>query len=73
ASCGCFLGISDSFTAVLWRLDYAQQMAHSNFSGAMCHLGGRMFFIMCVIIACFFLSFEWAVAGVCGVRFGAWL
>ncbi|KAJ7727068.1 hypothetical protein B0H16DRAFT_1591312, partial [Mycena metata] len=45
ASCGGFLGISDSFTTVLWGLDYALQMAHSNFSGAMFHLGGRMFFI----------------------------
>ncbi|KAJ7146974.1 glycoside hydrolase family 79 protein [Mycena epipterygia] len=41
ASCGGFLGISDSFTAALWGLDYALQMAHSNFSGAMYHLGGQ--------------------------------
>ncbi|KAJ7729904.1 hypothetical protein B0H16DRAFT_1893699 [Mycena metata] len=44
ASCGGFLGISDSFTAVLWGLDYALQMAHSNFSGAMFHLGGQNVF-----------------------------
>ncbi|KAJ6543162.1 hypothetical protein B0H19DRAFT_1035502 [Mycena capillaripes] len=41
ASCGGFLGISDSFTAALWALDYALEMAHSNFSGAMFHLGGQ--------------------------------
>ncbi|KAJ7453359.1 glycoside hydrolase family 79 protein [Mycena galericulata] len=44
ASCGGFLGISDSFTAALWGLDYALQMAYSNFSGAMFHLGGQSVF-----------------------------
>jgi hypothetical protein len=44
ASCGGFLGVSDSFTAALWGLDYALQMAHSNFSGAMFHLGGQNVF-----------------------------
>ncbi|KAF8217332.1 glycoside hydrolase family 79 protein [Mycena galopus ATCC 62051] len=44
ASCGGFLGISDTFTAALWGLDYALQMAHSNFSGAMFHLGGQNVF-----------------------------
>ncbi|KAF7336209.1 Glyco-hydro-79C domain-containing protein [Mycena venus] len=44
ASCGGFLGISDSFTAALWALDYALEMAHSNFSGAMFHLGGQNVF-----------------------------
>ncbi|KAJ7671748.1 hypothetical protein B0H17DRAFT_989262 [Mycena rosella] len=44
ASCGGFLGISDSFTAALWGLDYALQMAHSNFTGAMFHLGGQNVF-----------------------------
>ncbi|KAJ7303068.1 glycoside hydrolase family 79 protein [Mycena albidolilacea] len=43
-SCGGFLGISDSFTAALWGLDYALEMAHSNFSGAMFHLGGQNVF-----------------------------
>ncbi|KAJ6573387.1 glycoside hydrolase family 79 protein [Mycena vulgaris] len=43
-SCGGFNGISDSFTAALWGLDYALQMAHSNFSGAMFHLGGQNVF-----------------------------
>ncbi|KAF7290147.1 Glyco-hydro-79C domain-containing protein [Mycena indigotica] len=41
ASCGGFLGISDAFVSALWGIDYALQMAHSNFSGAMFHLGGQ--------------------------------
>ncbi|KAK7053820.1 Glyco-hydro-79C domain-containing protein [Favolaschia claudopus] len=44
AACGGFLGISDSFVAALWGLDYALQMAHSNFSGAMFHVGGQNVF-----------------------------
>ncbi|KAJ7090786.1 hypothetical protein B0H15DRAFT_836879 [Mycena belliarum] len=43
-SCGGFNGISDSFTAALWGIDYALQMAHSNFSGAMFHIGGQNVF-----------------------------
>ncbi|KIY63991.1 glycoside hydrolase family 79 protein [Cylindrobasidium torrendii FP15055 ss-10] len=41
ASCGGFPGISDSFGAALWGLDYALQLAHSNFSGALFHIGGQ--------------------------------
>ncbi|KDR78254.1 hypothetical protein GALMADRAFT_266767 [Galerina marginata CBS 339.88] len=41
ASCGGFVGISDSFGAALWGLDYAMQLAHSNFSGALFHVGGQ--------------------------------
>lgn len=41
ASCGGFPGISNSFGAALWGLDYALQMAYSNFSGALFHVGGR--------------------------------
>ncbi|KAJ6556440.1 glycoside hydrolase family 79 protein [Mycena capillaripes] len=44
ASCGGFNGVSDSFTAALWGLDYAMQMAYSNFSGAHFHLGGQNVF-----------------------------
>ncbi|KAJ7167195.1 glycoside hydrolase family 79 protein [Mycena crocata] len=44
AACGGFLGISDSFTSTLWGLDYALQLAHSNFSGAMFHIGGQNVF-----------------------------
>ncbi|KAF7300999.1 Glyco-hydro-79C domain-containing protein [Mycena indigotica] len=41
ASCGGFPGVSDSFTAALWGIDYSLQLAHSNFSGAMFHVGGQ--------------------------------
>ncbi|EPQ55987.1 glycoside hydrolase family 79 protein [Gloeophyllum trabeum ATCC 11539] len=41
ASCGGFPGISDSFGATLWALDYGLQMAYYNFSGALLHVGGQ--------------------------------
>jgi hypothetical protein len=41
ASCGGFAGISDSFGAALWALDYGLQMSYSNFSHALLHVGGR--------------------------------
>lgn len=41
ASCGGFPGISDSFGATLWALDYGLQMAYGNFTGAMIHVGGQ--------------------------------
>ncbi|KAH9851266.1 glycoside hydrolase family 79 protein [Lenzites betulinus] len=41
ASCGGFPGISDTFTSALWGLDYAMQMAYSNFTGALFHFGGQ--------------------------------
>ncbi|KAJ7760758.1 hypothetical protein B0H14DRAFT_3595373 [Mycena olivaceomarginata] len=41
AFCSGFLGVSDLFAAAFWGLDYALQMAHSNFSGTMFHLGGQ--------------------------------
>jgi hypothetical protein len=41
ASCGGFPGISDTFGAALWALDYGYQMAYSNFSSAMLHVGGK--------------------------------
>lgn len=41
ASCGGFPGISDAFGVSLWALDYAMQMAYSNFSVAMFHVGGQ--------------------------------
>ncbi|EMD34954.1 glycoside hydrolase family 79 protein [Gelatoporia subvermispora B] len=41
ASCGGFPGISDSFGAALWALDYGLQMAYSNFSHALLHVGGQ--------------------------------
>ncbi|EMD31069.1 glycoside hydrolase family 79 protein [Gelatoporia subvermispora B] len=41
ASCGGFPGVSDSFGAALWGVDYALQMAYANFSGALLHVGGQ--------------------------------
>lgn len=41
ASCGGFAGVSDSFGSALWALDYGLQMAYSNFSGALLHVGGE--------------------------------
>jgi hypothetical protein len=41
ASCGGFPGVSDSFGAALWSLDYGLQMAFGNFSGAFFHITGQ--------------------------------
>lgn len=41
ASCGGFPGLSDSFGAALWGLDYALQMAYVNFTSALFHVGGQ--------------------------------
>ena len=41
ASCSGFPGISDSFGAALWGLDWALQMAYNNFSAALFHVGGQ--------------------------------
>jgi len=44
ASCGGFRGVSNSFGAALWALDYGLTMAYSNFTGAMLHVGGQSTF-----------------------------
>jgi len=41
ASCGGFKGISNAFAAALWATDYGLQLAHSNFSEALLHVGGQ--------------------------------
>ncbi|OBZ74672.1 Beta-glucuronidase [Grifola frondosa] len=41
ASCGGFPGISDAFGSALWALDYGLQMAYTNFTGALLHVGGQ--------------------------------
>ncbi|KAH0833859.1 glycoside hydrolase family 79 protein [Lanmaoa asiatica] len=41
ASCGGFPGLSDTFTAALWAIDYSLQMAYANFTYAMFHVGGQ--------------------------------
>ncbi|KIY53575.1 glycoside hydrolase family 79 protein [Fistulina hepatica ATCC 64428] len=44
ASCGGFYGVSDSFGAALWALDLGLQMAYSNFTGGLLHVGGQNVF-----------------------------
>lgn len=41
ASCGGFSGLSDSFAATLWGIDYALNMAMGNISHALFHVGGQ--------------------------------
>ena len=41
ASCGGFMGISDSFAAALFGVDWAMQLANGNFTGALFHAGGQ--------------------------------
>lgn len=41
ASCGGFPGISNSFAAALWAIDYGLQMATIGFTGANVHVGGQ--------------------------------
>lgn len=41
ASCSGFPGISDSFGAALWALDWSLTMAYSNITGALFHVGGQ--------------------------------
>ncbi|KAJ7757813.1 glycoside hydrolase family 79 protein [Mycena maculata] len=41
ASCGGFAGVSDSFGSALWALDYGLQLAYSNFTTALLHVGGQ--------------------------------
>ncbi|KAG2065347.1 glycoside hydrolase family 79 protein [Suillus decipiens] len=41
ASCGGFPGLSDSFGAALWGIDYSLQLAYSNFSTVLFHVGGQ--------------------------------
>lgn len=41
ASCGGFAGISDSYGAALWAIDYGMQLAYGNFTHGLLHLGGQ--------------------------------
>ncbi|QRV80175.1 glycoside hydrolase family 79 protein [Ceratobasidium sp. AG-Ba] len=41
AACGGFPGISDSFGAGLWAVDWALQLATQNFSTTLFHVGGQ--------------------------------
>jgi hypothetical protein len=51
ASCGGFPGISDSYGSALWGLDYGLQMAYSNFSTALLHIGGQnVYYNVCAFL-----------------------
>ena len=41
ASCGGFAGISDSYGAALWGIDYGMQLAYGNFTHGLLHTGGQ--------------------------------
>ncbi|CDZ97104.1 Glycoside hydrolase, superfamily [Phaffia rhodozyma] len=41
ASCSGFSGLSDSFGAALWALDWSLTLAANNFTSALYHVGGR--------------------------------
>jgi hypothetical protein len=41
ASCSGFPGISNSFGAALWALDWSMTMAYNNFTAALFHVGGQ--------------------------------
>jgi len=41
ASCSGFPGVSDSFGAALWALDWSLTLAYNNFSTALFHVGGQ--------------------------------
>ena len=41
ASCAGFAGISDSYGAALWGIDYGMQLAYGNFTHGLLHLGGQ--------------------------------
>lgn len=52
ASCGGFPGISTSFGAALWALDYGLTMASANFSHALLHVGGQNVYYNVSLLAC---------------------
>ena len=41
ASCGGFAGISDTYGAALWAIDYGMQLAYGNFTHGLLHTGGQ--------------------------------
>lgn len=41
AACAGFPGISNSFGAALWGIDWALTLAYNNFTGALFHVGGQ--------------------------------
>lgn len=41
ASCAGFAGVSDSYGAALWAIDYGMQLAYGNFTHGLLHMGGQ--------------------------------
>ena len=54
ASCGGFPGISDSYGAALWAIDYGMQLAYGNFSNGLLHIGGQNAFYNVSVLLFFF-------------------
>lgn len=57
-SCGGFPGISDTYTAALWALDYGLQMASQNTTHALLHVGGQNVFYNVSRVRFFFFFCE---------------
>jgi hypothetical protein len=55
ASCGGFAGISDTYGAALWGIDYGMQLAYGNFTHGLLHTGGQNAFYN-VSVLFFFLG-----------------
>jgi len=54
ASCGGFAGISDSYGAALWAIDYGFQLAYGNFTHGLLHTGGHnAFYNVSFLFFCF--------------------
>jgi hypothetical protein len=59
ASCGGFPGLSDSFGAALWLVDYGMTMAYSNFTGGLVHVSGvDVYYNVSAFIICVSLKFR---------------
>jgi len=59
AACGGFPGISDAFAAALWGLDYGLMLAHSNFTGALFHVGGQNVYYNVGLFLPYFFGYEY--------------
>ena len=60
ASCGGFAGISDSFGAALWGIDYGMQLAFGNFTHGLLHTGGQnAFYNVSFFLFFFFIERDW--------------
>ena len=58
ASCGGFPGISDSFGAALWGIDYGMQLAYGNVTHGLFHTGGQRAYYNVSFLSFFFLGLK---------------